>query len=81
MFSGIINSGAAIFSRSRVRYSTGETPITSEKRWRKLETELLHSCDWSLGQIAKHLGYEDVYHFSRRFKALVGVSPNQFRQA
>lgn len=43
--------------------------------------ELLHSCDWSLGQIAKHLGYEDVYHFSRRFKALVGVSPNQFRQA
>ena len=40
MFSGVVSSGAAIFSRSRVRYSTGATPITSEKRWRKLEADI-----------------------------------------
>jgi AraC-like DNA-binding protein len=30
-------------------------------------------------EIAHHLGFSDEYHFSRRFKQIVGVSPSGFR--
>ena len=33
----------------------------------------------SIGEAAEHLGYRDIYHFSRRFKARFGVSPGRFR--
>jgi len=43
------------------------------------------ACQWltgtskSLKEIADHLGYQDQFHFSRRFKAFSGVSPSEYR--
>ena len=31
-------------------------------------------------EIARRLGFSDEYHFSRRFKQIVGLSPREFRQ-
>jgi AraC-like DNA-binding protein len=30
--------------------------------------------------VARDLGYEDPYHFSRVFKRIMGVSPEQYRR-
>ena len=42
--------------------------------------ELLKSSDMSVVAIAARLGYEDPYHFSRRFKQLVGIAPEYYRK-
>jgi AraC-like DNA-binding protein len=41
--------------------------------------ELLLNKDLTSKEIAHHLGFSDEYHFSRRFKQIVGVSPSGFR--
>ncbi len=41
--------------------------------------ELLLNEDLTSKEIAHHLGFSDEYHFSRRFKQIVGVSPSGFR--
>ncbi len=33
-----------------------------------------------IGDIAAALGYRDAYHFSRRFKAITGMSPSEYRR-
>jgi len=33
-----------------------------------------------IANIANTIGYRDAYHFSRRFKALTGMSPREYRQ-
>ena len=40
--------------------------------------ELLHD-GGSIAEVAAMLGYRDLYHFSRRFKARFGVPPGRFR--
>ncbi|MFT7008879.1 MAG: AraC-like DNA-binding protein [Colwellia sp.] len=40
---------------------------------------LLHS-SWSIDQIANHVGYNDIFSFSKRFKKSVGNSPSQYRK-
>lgn len=42
--------------------------------------ELLKSSDMSVVNIAARLGYEDPYHFSRRFKQLTGIAPEYYRR-
>jgi AraC family transcriptional regulator, arabinose operon regulatory protein len=43
------------------------------------------ACEWlistpiSLKEIANRLGYQDQFHFSRRFKAFCGVAPSRYR--
>ena len=39
----------------------------------------LTSTDLSLKDIAARLGYQDQFHFSRKFKAFTGMSPSEYR--
>jgi AraC-like DNA-binding protein len=41
---------------------------------------LLHRSDLPLRAVAERCGFCDEFHFSRRFKQLVGVSPTEFRR-
>lgn len=41
--------------------------------------ELLTSTTLNVSEIAAMLGYLDPYHFSRRFKAVMGLAPGQYR--
>jgi AraC-like DNA-binding protein len=42
--------------------------------------ELLRRTDWSIAQIALACGYGDQSAFSRRFRRIVGMSPQRFRR-
>lgn len=41
---------------------------------------MLVDSDQSISAIAKYFGYMDQYHFSRRFKAVMGMSPIRYRE-
>jgi len=41
---------------------------------------LMQYAQLTFAQMAEQLGYADEYHFSKRFKQLIGVSPSQFRR-
>ena len=40
--------------------------------------DLLQSGDYTISQIARNCGYNDIYFFSRQFKEYVGLSPTEF---
>ncbi|MFZ2654975.1 MAG: AraC family transcriptional regulator [Victivallales bacterium] len=67
--------------RKRFLRLTGKTP----GKFRMLEimrracTRLSETND-SLSQIAEHLGFHDQFHFSRRFKQEIKMSPSSFRR-
>lgn len=42
---------------------------------------LLLGGNLTLSQIAENVGYSDAYYFSRRFKALTGVSPGAYKKS
>lgn len=42
--------------------------------------ELLYGTGLSVGDVARSVGYADVYNFSKMFKAKYGVSPLKFRE-
>ena len=42
--------------------------------------KLLHSTDFSIGEIACKCGYKSTEHFSRQFKKNVGVSPKEYKK-
>lgn len=44
-------------------------------------SQLLMSTDWPIAYIARYVGYESEYHFSRKFKGIVGVSPSKYRKS
>lgn len=41
---------------------------------------LLHDCNLRIGEIARRVGYEDIYYFSKLFKKRLGVCPEAFRK-
>ncbi len=43
-------------------------------------SELLSSSDMKIMEIAEFLGYQDPYHFIRRFTKLTGCSPGRYRR-
>jgi len=45
-----------------------------------LATERLQNPATLVKQVAAELGFADVYHFSRVFKKMLGVSPQGFRR-
>ncbi|HIY58041.1 MAG TPA: AraC family transcriptional regulator [Candidatus Tetragenococcus pullicola] len=60
---------------------TGVSPINYliqirlEKAFQLLETD-----EYSIKEVAKAVGYEDAYHFSKSFKKQYGQSPSKIRQ-
>lgn len=52
----------------------------TELRIEKARQDLI-SKDWTISYIARAVGYESEYHFSRKFKELVGVSPSKYRKS
>jgi AraC-like DNA-binding protein len=39
---------------------------------------LLRAPDAMVKQVAEKVGFDDPFHFSRAFKAVLGVSPSEF---
>lgn len=72
---------AGYFSRV-FRASFGMSP----RRWLveqriHLAARLMVESNMNVTQVADHLGYRDVYLFSRQFKQITGQSPSRYRQA
>ena len=60
---------------------TGTTPKNYiEKLKMQRAIEMLSSEKTSINVIADSLGYMDPYHFSRRFKHIIGISPDSYRK-
>ena len=68
--------------RKRFRAATGYSPAHyfARMKIRTAQARLLATAD-SVKLIAAGLGFSDPSHFSRRFKQLVGLSPENFRRA
>lgn len=58
----------------------GSSPIQYIHK-RKMETakNLLYSSDMTITEISESIGYKDIYHFSKSFKAYTGYSPSEFK--
>lgn len=70
------------FRRLFQEYS-GESPINFRQKHRieKAKQLLLSDEHYTVGEIAEELGFSDIYHFSKTFKKISGISPNKFIQS
>jgi len=67
------------YMRSKFKKYTGVTISEYRDRLRiSSAREMLESGHFTLKEIAAHLGYCDAYHFSKSFKAAIGLSPGQY---
>ena len=64
------------------RKYTGQSPkrYVDESKIRQASA-LLCSSPLTVQEVADRFGYRDPYHFSKRFKQIVGVSPDQYRHS
>lgn len=71
-------SPSAFFAR--FKRVTGQSPIAYLIRARMgLAVRLLEQPNLGIKQIAALVGYPDEFHFSRRFKSTIGLSPRHYR--
>jgi AraC-like DNA-binding protein len=42
---------------------------------------LIRNGELNITQIAEHLGYNSIHHFSRMFKRFTGVSPSAYKNS
>ena len=70
---------ACYFRRLFKEYS-GESPMEFRQRHRieRAKNLLLSDEQYTVGEIARELNFSDIYHFSKTFKKICGVSPNKF---
>jgi AraC-like DNA-binding protein len=60
---------------------TGMLPKQYLDRLRmRMASTMLTEKQQSIKEIARLLGYRDMFHFSRRFKAITGISPQTYRK-
>lgn len=69
----------ALSKASKQYYNKTISGLITEKLILKAKWELLHT-NTQIKQIAKELGFNDEYYFSRFFKKHIGLSPKQFRE-
>ena len=61
---------------------TGNSPMQLYAQMRiQRACELLHNTDLRILDIAREVGYDDVFYFSRIFKKTMGLPPRQFRDS
>ncbi|MER6086194.1 AraC family transcriptional regulator [Streptomyces sp. NPDC001833] len=75
-------AGVSQSTLSRIcRRHLGVSPVAGLERLRLARAEpLLWLSNLSLRAIAVRCGFPDAYHFSRRFRAVYGMSPSAFRK-
>lgn len=73
---------------SRTYFSKMFKDTTGEKYWDYLSRcriekakELLLNTNLGQAEISEKVGYSSEFHFSRKFKEIVGMSPNKFRKS
>ena len=65
----------------RFRTAMGDTPLSYLRTVRMQKAmRLLSDTSVNLEQVAKDVGYQDAFSFSKVFKRTVGVSPKEFRR-
>lgn len=61
--------------------ATGETPQRYLINLRlKKAAELLRTGEYTVGEVSRSTGYEDIYNFSKMFRKMYGVSPKNYKQ-
>jgi AraC-like DNA-binding protein len=62
------------------KHETGETMSQYLKKTRIKNAEnMLRSGEYiNIGAVAEQCGYPDIYHFSKQFKAVTGISPSKY---
>ena len=64
------------------RESVGTSPVDYWINLKIKEAKLLiREGDRNITQIAEHLGYSSIHHFSRMFKLVTGISPTDYRHS
>ena len=77
----ICNVSECYFRRMFKEYS-GESPIEFRQKHRiEKAKQLLSSGILTIGEISRELYFSDIYHFSKTFKSIVGVSPKKFTES
>ncbi len=61
-------------------YGTSPIRYLHNLRMEKAKGMLLSDYD-SIGQIAQSVGYSSIYHFSKMFRAYIGISPTEYAKA
>ena len=66
--------------RRHFRAATGMSPIRYKNSlMMKKAAELLQTGDFSVSEVARALGIEDIYYFNRIFKQFYGMPPGKFK--
>lgn len=69
------------YFRKLFKQYSGETPVDFRQKYRIEKAKQLLLLDThSIGEIAEELHFSDIYHFSKTFKKLTGVSPKSYIQ-
>ncbi|MGE4563641.1 MAG: helix-turn-helix domain-containing protein [Victivallaceae bacterium] len=69
------------YFRRRFQAQTGMSPKEYlDQRWYQRAIELLAVREPAIAKVAKQLGFDDPFYFSRRFRELSGMTPTAYRR-